>query len=136
MARVTVDIASDSNNNALHDTMVVHKHYDPEGNLDYDSTLSAPDRNSIGWVIHQFVYDQANRQVLEVLVGKSSIPFVYDPVGNLINGGRQGGNAVTVSYDALNRPIQPGGGRGATFIYDARGQLLNANNPYCGVSRS
>jgi RHS repeat-associated protein len=130
----TLNITWSDNNS---DSIVVRKHYDPEGNTDSVQTQSRPDRNNIGWMKRAFTFDRANRQTQELLVGFNTIPFRYDLAGNLTNGGRQGGDGVSVVYDAVNRPIRRSTFEDvATFTYDAVGNLVTANNRYARISRT
>jgi len=120
-------------------TLTVRKHYDPEGNQDSVQTQSSPDPAAIGWMRHVFTYDAANRKTSEHQVGPTAtFYFAYDPAGNLINGGRQGGYNVAVTYDALNRPIRRAqlAGDVATFTYDTLGNVLTADNSEAWIRRA
>ena len=131
----TLDVTTPSDNSG---TLMVRKHYDAEGNQDSLQTISNPDPAAIGPMQHVFAYDAANRKTSERLLGPTStFYFAYDASSNLVNGGRQGGNNVVVTYDALNRPIVRAQlyGDTALFTYDASG-MRTANNPYARISRT
>jgi RHS repeat-associated protein len=120
-------------------TVTVRKHYDPEGNQDSVQTQSSPDPAALGWMRHVFTYDAANRKVTEHQVGPAAtFYFAYDAAGNLINGGRQGGYNVAVTYDALNRAIRRAQlfGDTATFRYDSLSNLIAAENSESWIRRA
>jgi len=144
-ARVVYDVAGQdtlnvTSPNDASGTLTVRKHYDAGGNQDSVQTLSSPDPAAIQWMRHVFTYDRANRKITERLVGPATttIAFAYDPAGNLINGGRQGGSNVAVTYDALNRPVRRAqvNGDTAVFTYDTLGNILTANNANARITRT
>ena len=135
---LSVSRSDSASSDGQKDSLVVRNHYDRAGNLDTVQTKSYPDRASIDWIKHTYTFDRANRQITEFLVGPFTavIPFRYDPAGNLTNGGRQGGDAVSVYYDVLGRPIQRNASDTATFTYDTLGNALTANNFAARISRT
>ena len=107
--------------------------YDLAGNLDTLKKLSRPDKNSIDTVKQVFAYDRANRKTSEATVGFASWTFAYDLGGNLTMGGRM---PTTNTYDALNRVVKKVADDTATFVYDAGGRLVAANNSSARIARS
>lgn len=132
----TLNVTSPGDGSA---TVTVRKHYDVGGNQDSVQTISTPDSAHIGWVQHVFTYDRAYRKVTERLLGPgtNTIPFRYDPSSNLTNGGRQGGDNVTLTYDALNHMIlrTDTAHDTASFSYDTLGNLRTANNVNAQIVR-
>jgi RHS repeat-associated protein len=142
--RILYDLASrDTLNVSLSDSsseqVVTRTHYDAESNQDSVLTQSTPDTNHIGWVKHVFTYDRANRKGTEKTVGMNTIPFQYDAAGNPLNGGRQGGAAVAVTYDALDRPTRrvlfQAVNDTVRFTYDTLGNLRTATNATAQIGR-
>src|SRR5207249_10942686 len=70
------------------------------------------------------------------LSGTTKIPFRYDPAGNLINGGRQGGDGVSLTYDALNRMTQRLASDTSVFVYDTVGNVDSASNSTAHIHRT
>jgi RHS repeat-associated protein len=139
--RMVYDVASQDTLNvafsdSTSDSLLVRKRYDQEGNNDRVIKKSSPDPAAIGWMTHVYAYDRAGRKSSEQLVGMDAIPFRYDLAGNLTNGGRQGGDNVTVSYDLLNRPVYRSGADFASFSYDTLGNIVAAINSAAQIGRS
>jgi YD repeat-containing protein len=99
-------------------TLSVEKSRDPEGNVLSLSRWSTPDLTNIDTITTRWRYDRANRAVAEIAPDDSpTTPRVdsteYDPAGNVVkvltrrynpSGGAR--LAITMTYDALNRPTQ------------------------------
>ena len=137
-------------------TVLHGRKYDAEGNMVLDSVMVSPDINSIGWVRHSFVYDNANRKRREYPDGSASgySLFTYDPAGNVVSWTPRGYTANATTYDALNRPVQrvvPSWGTGGlhtytygssfladtlTYTYDIAGNTTTANNVFAKIARA
>lgn len=135
MGRDTLSVTTDTISGA--DTAWVRSHYDAAGNVDTLTRKSLPDRAGVGTLLQVFTYDAANRKTAETLLGgplgSETIEWNYDLAGNLISGGRR----PTINrYDALNRLVRKAGTDVSTYVYDAAGNILAADNSSARVSRS
>jgi RHS repeat-associated protein len=135
MGRVTLSITTDTISKA--DTAWVRSHYDEAGNLDSLFRASLPDPAGLDTLVQVFTYDAANRKIAETLLGGPSgsetVEWNYDLAGNLLSGGRR---PTRNRYDALNRLVRKAGSDVSTYVYDAVGNVLAADNSSARVSRA
>ncbi|HUG39508.1 MAG TPA: RHS repeat-associated core domain-containing protein [Longimicrobiales bacterium] len=118
---LTVDEASGS-------AIETHKTYGRGGLLLSVTTEVDPDPNGIGAVTHTYTYDRLGRMLSDV-GGGTSVSWVYDEAGNVTGGGPR---PAARGYDANSRMISEGS---STFVYDAAGNLLAADNEFARVRR-
>lgn len=142
MARDTASLTySDSMFYLAADSLYTRKTYDAAGNLLLVRSESHPLVGTVGAIKTAMTYDALDRETGEYTIGSSGDTvtvkrFTYDAAGNRTNGGSDGGAGVSVSFDALNRQVaRTSMDDSATYLYDAAGRLLTANNRYAQVSR-
>ncbi len=120
------------------DTVTLRKHYSAEGQLDTLRTINSPDRAAIGVMTRTFSFDAAGRDTAEQVLGGRQVGTSYDDAGNVLNGGRKGGGAVTNTYNALNQLTRRTVAIGeiANFTYDKLGRMVTATNQVACLTRT
>lgn len=108
--------------NASSTTDYTQPTYDANGNI---TAMRLRDGLSIG-----ITFDNLNRPIVKDLPGsESDVTYAYDLMGRL-KGSSQTGNALSFTYDALNRNLTQGGPLGTvTSTYDVAGRRIRLDLP-------
>lgn len=84
-------------------TVFVKRQYDAAGNLERVDRWAAPDTNSLGTITTEWIYDGANRKIVQVAPDGERDSTVHDAAGNVVERHTRRGHVITMRYDALNR---------------------------------
>ncbi len=81
----------------------VNNIYDNESNLTNVLRTQSPDPTFLGGLTTQWVFDAANRPVVEIAPDLMRDSTGYDPAGNVVASRTRRGKVLTMTYDRLNR---------------------------------
>ena len=83
--------------------ITTYQTFDEESNLTQLQQIQSPDTTGLGWLTTQWVFDAANRRVVEIARDGARDSTEFDAAGNVVRARNRNGNMVTMAYDRVNR---------------------------------
>lgn len=83
--------------------LTVYSYYNAESNRDSVRRIQSPNPTSLSSLTTQWIFDPANRPIVEIAPDGYRDSTWYDPAGNVVTTKTRNGNVLAMTYDRLNR---------------------------------